>query len=801
MPNPDQTPPVTPDPVAGSSGGAGPGRRPGRMAVSGGVLALAVALGVTATSLGRGGDPAPGSDLVGGGTPALDRTTPIAFRSFDDCGTLLGYFRSNAGRLVTANGLPGSGGPVVVMSERAMAPGAAVGGAPVPAAAPASGAVDTATGSGTNVQVAGVDEADLVKKSGDLLLTVADGRLRVARLQAGKVRLLGSLVTQGKDGWIPNQLVVDGDTVLLTGQSGGGFRPLDAQLRTRATVPGLLPYQPQPITTRIAQVDLSDPAKPVLVRTLDVDGSATGVRLVDGIARIAITSDPQGPPMQFPQYGADPSATQTQQERAYAAAEKKALALNRTAVTKSTADAWLPHYTVTEYRPDGGTADTSTGRLLECTAISAPESFSGLATVSLLNLDLRSPTGISSWAGAGVVASGSTLYATADHAYLATSPWTDWGSMSADAVRQARTRQRTQIHLFDTTDATAPRYVGSGEVPGFLLGQFSMDEYDGRLRVASTDQPPFAVPAGGPAVDVPAAPDAATTSPAAEVATSTSTGDARPERSHSMVSVLQPEKDRLARVGVVDGLGRGEQIRAVRFIGPVGYVVTFRQTDPLYTVDLSSPTRPRVAGELKLLGYSAYLHPVGDGLLLGLGQAADARGTTSGLQMSLFDVRDPADPTLVSTRTVPGAWSDVEGDHHAFTFTDGLALAPYSGWSDVTQNGSGSAEQPGSTGGSSGSDDGGGSGAVAPAPLQVFDAGVLAVPVQGDRLGAGARLRPLADRPITVGGGQPTPGQDDAMAAVPMRTVVADGFIYTVTATGIAVHAESTLTRVGFTRF
>ena len=93
-------------------------------------------------------------------------------------------------------------------------------------------------------------------------------------------------------------------------------------------------------------------------------------------------------------------------------------------------------------------------------------------------------------------------------------------------------------------------------------------------------------------------------------------------------------------VGRVGGLGRGERVYAVRFVDDVGYVVTFRQVDPLYTLDLSNAERPRVLGELKIAGYSSYLHPIGDDLLLGIGQDATEQGRTLGTQLSLFDVSD-----------------------------------------------------------------------------------------------------------------------------------------------------------------
>ena len=134
------------------------------------------------------------------------------------------------------------------------------------------------------------------------------------------------------------------------------------------------------------------------------------------------------------------------------------------------------------------------------------------------------------------------------------------------------------------------------------------------------------------------------------------------------MNVLAENDGELEVVGTVGGLGKGEQIFSVRFMGDVGYVVTFRQTDPLYTIDLSDPANPTVVGELKILGYSAYLHPLGDGLLLGVGQDATEEGRTTGTQVSIFDVSDPANPTRIHQYTMEGGYSDVEFDHRAFLY-------------------------------------------------------------------------------------------------------------------------------------
>jgi uncharacterized secreted protein with C-terminal beta-propeller domain len=180
-------------------------------------------------------------------------------------------------------------------------------------------------------------------------------------------------------------------------------------------------------------------------------------------------------------------------------------------------------------------------------------------------------------------------------------------------------------------------YRESGRVNGTILNQFSMSEYKGALRVATTDT---------------------------KVET------------ESFVTVLGDSGTALIPVGQVGGLGKGERIYAVRFIGPVGYVVTFRQFDPLYVVDLSEPTKPRVVGSLEVSGYSAYLHPVGDGLLLAVG-AEVTQGEPDGVQMSLYDVRDPAHPKMLARTQFGKGFSGAAlgFDHHAFLYWPATKLA------------------------------------------------------------------------------------------------------------------------------
>ena len=150
----------------------------------------------------------------------------------------------------------------------------------------------------------------------------------------------------------------------------------------------------------------------------------------------------------------------------------------------------------------------------------------------------------------------------------------------------------------------------------------------------------------------------------------------------SYVTVLREDDGELRQIGQVDGLGKGEQIYAVRYMGDVGYVVTFRQTDPLYTIDLADPTNPTVMGELKILGYSAYLHPLDDNLLLGIGQDATEEGRTLGTQVSVFDISDLANPTRLHNWTLKHGFSEVEYDHRAFLHwaPTGLTMLPVQTW-------------------------------------------------------------------------------------------------------------------------
>ncbi len=388
--------------------------------------------------------------------------------------------------------------------------------------------------------------------------------------------------------------------------------------------------------TVVSLFDVSDASAPNLLRRSHLEGSILATRSVDDVARLVISTsfDQRLAFVQPSQFGLD---------------EERALERNQQIIDESTIDDWLPRW----FDEAGDGSFGAMQPILDCNTVAAPDEFAGLGLTWIASVDLlgdATPTG-----SAGIVSTGNTVYSSTDNLYIATQNW-DWQfpvPLPVDAtsveVPADSGPPPTLIHQFGLGEGTSATYVASGSVPGRLLNQFAMSEHNGDLRVATTtDGWDF----GG--------------------------------QSESAVYVLRPNGESLDVISSVGGLGKTEQIYAVRFLGDVAYVVTFRQTDPLYVIDLSDPAAPVLQGELKIPGYSAYLHPVGEGLLLGVGQSADDSGRTQGTQLSLFDVSDPTNPQQISTLAIGGS-SEAEWDHKAFLFwpEDGTIVLPVSpDWSN-----------------------------------------------------------------------------------------------------------------------
>ena len=202
----------------------------------------------------------------------------------------------------------------------------------------------------------------------------------------------------------------------------------------------------------------------------------------------------------------------------------------------------------------------------------------------------------------------------------------------------------TRLFAFSLRDGV--RYQGSAKIDGTLLNQFAMDAHNGYYRIATTAE------------------------------------------DGSCLTVLN---ESLETVGKLGGIAPGEDIYAVRFLGDTAYLVTFYQTDPLFIVDLSDPANPAVTGELKIPGFSSYLHPYAENLLIGIGESGDESGATGKLKVSLFDVSDMQNPKEISSVVFDGAQytsSTAQSDHHAYlTLPDGAFAIPVYESGTVSQPG------------------------------------------------------------------------------------------------------------------
>jgi uncharacterized secreted protein with C-terminal beta-propeller domain len=435
--------------------------------------------------------------------------------------------------------------------------------------------------SGTNNQESGVDEPDLVKTDGHRIVTMAGKRLQV--VDAGRHRLAGSLTMPGA----ADEILLSGDHALVMGRTS---RPIRQGLTDRVTAPLALPELMQ---TSVWLVDIS--GAPRILSSYAIDAAYADARQTGTVARVVVRSAPR---IEFPVTVRGDGKSRIQ--------------ANQKAIDKAPLDAWLPAYT----------SDGKASRV-DCAQVSRPHTYSGTSLVTVLSFDL-SRDALGDGVPTSVLADGDTVYGSGTNLYISHDE--RWRGQNAPAG--------TQIFQFDIS-AMQPRYAAGGTVPGWLLNQYSLSEYDGVLRVATTTGHPW-FPDG---------------------------------KSISTVYALRNTDGDLKVVGSVGGLGKSEQIYAVRFAGPMGYVVTFRRTDPLYAVDLTDPVHPKVAGELKIPGYSAYLHPLGDGRLIGVGQNADDRGRLKGLQISLFDVSNPARPQRIATKQMGAdSSSEAEFDPHAFLY-------------------------------------------------------------------------------------------------------------------------------------
>ena len=553
---------------------------------------------------------------LGGGSNGLPKysscnqlAASIAVSNLDDAGS--GFFRE----MTTMDGAFGS--PMMATAQSG--------------AKSSDGAVNSDF-SGTNVQVQGVDESDIVKTDGSYIYTVSlqenyYGYYESGRsVDAGKDRIIiakaipvsdaAVVSTIEFDNFSPDEMFIEGDRLLVIGSSQLTYDS-DGNKDYGIESEPYFPYGQSVTTVKI--FDISDRANPKMARTVDFEGYYISSRKIGTDAYLVLNS--------YLDY--------------YRILEDGQVSI-------SAVESLIPAYRDTsgsgDFEPTCGCADIAYLPPVR------PESFMTLASISMADDD--APITKETMLG-----SGQNIYASTNSIYVAETSWPSWGFLSNLVVDNEPVNnfiETTTVYKF-SLDAGKITYQGDADVPGHILNQFSMDEYEGNFRIATT------------------------------VGRLTRSGSA----TSNNVYVLNSD---LVKVGEIEDIAPGESIYSARFMGDRAYLVTFKKIDPFFVIDLSEPTNPTILGKLKIPGYSDYLHPYDDNHIIGIGKDTvpgdDESGMGSdfswyqGVKMAIFDVTDVSNPVEMHKIVIGdrGTSSEALETHKAFLFDKekGLLVIPIS---------------------------------------------------------------------------------------------------------------------------
>ncbi len=494
---------------------------------------------------------------------------------------------------------------------------------------------DDASHSDTNIQEEGVDEADLMKTDGEYLYLVSGGWFLI--FDADPVWALDELSRTDMTGR-PEEMYVSGDRAVI-------FSVLSPATLPDYVWPLVPRDQLDDVITKITVMAIADKHNPKMIREIYVEGPSVGNRRIDGIVHVVFGGEKGGPSIRT-----ELSPIGYGSWEAYEAALEELKAINRDIINDAPVEEWVPRRFDVDLT-DG--IEVTSGHLTECGDTYHPSESMGSSILTVLSLDMELAEYETS--SLSIIATGLILYASPSNLYVAGSIAGARTMWSQDPNFLPAT---SHVHRFDIgTQPGSALYAASGTVDGFVLNQFSMSEYNGDLRVATT--------------------------------TGTSLADAA-----NSVQVLRQVGASLDIVGRADDIAPGEELYAARFMGPIGYLVTFPtpdedpwedpwddwgdddwwdgggNDDPLFTIDLTDPEAPVVRGELIVPGFSTYIHPFDAGHLMTIGESGDENGADGGVALSMFDVTNLDDPQRIHHVDL-GDWdvsSDAKFDHHAFLF-------------------------------------------------------------------------------------------------------------------------------------
>jgi len=512
---------------------------------------------------------------------------------------------------------------------------AAAGSAPqaAPAAVPTAAVTDSAAEvaaksasaadgdySTTNVQVEGVDEADVVKTDGRYIYQVNRQRIVIAEaVPADRMNIVGTLDFSGGDAskqgeFYPQEIYVDDKYLVVIGNASRYSVAVDPLAGAAARKMLVLP-RPAAQTTKAIIYDLSDRANLKQLREIELEGGYVSSRKV-GSALYLVTN------RYLNTWILRNPAAEGQQESP------------------------APSYRDTAVSDDMKTIDFQDIRYFPD---SVEPNYMLVAGVNLDRMDQEAQVDAYLGSSRNIYASDKNLYVSVTryetvHATDSAAPASS-SSAAAPAIRiwPGESKAKSVVYKFRLDDGKT-RYVAQGEVPGNVLNQFSMDEYSGYFRIATT------------------------------VGNVWGTGE---DASKNNVYVLD---EGLKMVGKLENLAPGERIYSVRFMGDRAYVVTFKKVDPLFVIDLKDPAAPSVLGALKIPGYSDYLHPYDENHIIGFGKdtiemtGPDGKSSNAyyqGMKMAIFDVSDVTHPVekykeIIGDR---GTDSDLLSNHKALLFS------------------------------------------------------------------------------------------------------------------------------------
>ena len=288
--------------------------------------------------------------------------------------------------------------------------------------------------------------------------------------------------------------------------------------------------------------------------------------------------------------------------------------------TELNEDDFKPHYL------DTATSNETKSINFDCIYYIPEFEDTNYLNIVAFNITNNQEANVESYLGAG-----EEIYASKENLYVTKTKY--------DYERKNKTSITTEIYKFNLNNANCT-FAKAGDVPGSVLNQFSMDECNGYFRIATTDSTSW--------------------------------------NSESNTNNLYVLNENLETIGKIEGLAKGERIYSVRFMGNRAYMVTFVETDPLFVIDLSNPTTPTVLGELKIPGYSKYLHPYDETHLIGIGEDTEVvnygygdRVVTNGMKMAMFDVTDPNNPQELYNVKIgeKGTYSELLYNHKALLFS------------------------------------------------------------------------------------------------------------------------------------